>query len=224
MSKLNQVCENWYNKTNNLLGKVVIVNTLMASLFVYKMSIMTDLTEWQLKIIEDKIKNYFWLGKRARIAMNMLTKSREQGGLRLVDICAKQKSLKIQWIFKAEQDEFLQVLASWCELNYSDAQNKNQVLEEIIWYNSALSWPGSTTLICSWFKENNILMIADLCINDRLLSIEEFCVCYPQLNWLDYRSFVDSFPPVWRMWLDDGDFGQSKKSLFDQLSKLPKVT
>ena len=43
--KLEQVCDLWINRTSNLLGKVTIINSLMASLFIYKMNVMLDLDD-----------------------------------------------------------------------------------------------------------------------------------------------------------------------------------
>ena len=51
--KLQAVCENWYNRTLTIFGKAIIVNSLMGSLFVYKMSTILSLNELQIKEIEN---------------------------------------------------------------------------------------------------------------------------------------------------------------------------
>ena len=107
-SKVQAVCDNWYNKTSTLSGKILVINSLMGSLFVYKMTTLVNMTENQIKKVEVMIHDFLWNGrKRGRISMNTLTKDRKQGGLRLVDLRAKQKSIKIKWIFTIEKDPFL---------------------------------------------------------------------------------------------------------------------
>ena len=43
----------------------------------------------------------------ARIPLNKLQLPKDEGGLRLTNFMAKQKSFKIRWIFKAINGEFL---------------------------------------------------------------------------------------------------------------------
>ena len=107
VDKLNKVCNLWYNRTLSLAGRILVVNTLMASLFVYKMSVLLDLTKEQLRQVNGIIHNFLWKGKRARIAMNTLCKDRKDGGLKLVDISAKQTALKVGWIPRLDDDAFL---------------------------------------------------------------------------------------------------------------------
>ena len=95
LSKVDVVTENWYKKTDSLIRKILIINALIGSLFVYKMSVMENLTEEQLNQIDNKIHTFLWSGKvRGRIAMETLKKDKGKGGLRLVDMKAKQKAIK----------------------------------------------------------------------------------------------------------------------------------
>ena len=83
-----------------MTGKILIVNALMGSLFVYKMNCMLDLTHDTIKSIEGILRDFIWSGKRAKIALETLKKDRRDGGLRLVDLRAKQAAIKISWIFQ----------------------------------------------------------------------------------------------------------------------------
>ena len=124
IKKLDAVCEAWANRSLSLFGKVVVINTLMASLFVYKFSVLLNLNMNQLNQVHAKIHNFLWNGKKARIAMKTLTKDRKQGGLRLVDIEARQSALKTSWILRLESDHFLATCA------YSEL---NPTLRNLIW-------------------------------------------------------------------------------------------
>ena len=57
----------------SLLGKVQVVNTLIASLFVYRMMVMPKIPQIStLKTMDNMIRDYIWNGKKAKIAYNIL--------------------------------------------------------------------------------------------------------------------------------------------------------
>ena len=107
LSKVKSTLSNRYNRTATLLGKVLIVKSLIGSLFVYKTTTMSNLSSEQIKCVEKEISNFLWSGRRAQIAMHTLQKQKIQGGLKLVDLSAKQRAIKIKWIVLIEKDEFL---------------------------------------------------------------------------------------------------------------------
>ena len=49
------------------------------------------LTDTQLKEVYEEIHRFLWTVKRARISMYTLSRTKEQGGLCLVDLKSKQK-------------------------------------------------------------------------------------------------------------------------------------
>ena len=123
IAKMKVICSDWNNRKLTLMGKIVVINTLMASLFVYKMSTTLHVKEEELKETEKLIHSFLWEGRnRGRVAMTMLKKAKEDGGLRLVDLKAKQNALQIQNIFR--MDNFLE------ECAYRDLQPD---LRAIIW-------------------------------------------------------------------------------------------
>ena len=102
VDKANKVFNNWCNRKMELIGKILIINTLVASLFVYSMGVMANLSELQIGRISKMIHGFLWDGRsRGRISMYTLSRNKDEGGLRLVDIKAKQDALKIQSIFNS---------------------------------------------------------------------------------------------------------------------------
>ena len=87
-----------------LCGQILVLNTLIGSLFVYSATAMVDLQEHQIKEIESVMRDFIWLGKYPKISLHMLQRKKMQGGLKLFDIRAKQQALKISWIEKIESD------------------------------------------------------------------------------------------------------------------------
>ena len=95
--KVHSVLNAWQNRGLTLMGKVLVVNTLIASLFVYKMMVLPNMPDNIIKVIENEIRKYLWGGKKAKIAYQMLQNSVETGGLNLVNFRNKECALKATW-------------------------------------------------------------------------------------------------------------------------------
>ena len=149
LQKVRSTCNTWYNRQLSLMGKILVINTLLGSLFVYKLMAMMSLTQEQIKEFEGVVHQFLWKGKRARISMDTLKKDKKQGGLRLVDIGKKLKALRISWIFKLDENSTLSKNAYsqlspklgnliWrCNLNGKDVR---KLFEHSVWRDILEAW------------------------------------------------------------------------------------
>ena len=103
ITKMGNVAKSWSNRTLTLTGKVLIVNTLMASLFVYKMCILPKMSKAQLASIKNIVQSFLWNGKHPKIPLNILKLSQEVGGLNLVNFEDKHIALRLQWVSRIRQ-------------------------------------------------------------------------------------------------------------------------
>ena len=92
-----KILKTWYHRGLTLLGKVQVINTLVASLFVYKMMVLPKIPKTILKSIDNEIRDYLWNGKKSKIALSVLQNSKSEGGLNLVCLEKKDMSLKATW-------------------------------------------------------------------------------------------------------------------------------
>ena len=106
LEKVKKTLSLWYNRSLSLIGKVQVVNALVASQLVYKMMVLPTLPIRYVKSIDSLIRDYIWGGKKAKIAYKNLQNSKEEGGLNLVNLVLKDKSLKATWhqILVSEKD------------------------------------------------------------------------------------------------------------------------
>ena len=72
ISKTKGVLNAWYNRGLSLIGKVQVVNTLVASLFVYKMMVLPTIPNSTIKNLDNIIREFLWNGKKAKIAYGIL--------------------------------------------------------------------------------------------------------------------------------------------------------
>ena len=89
----------------SLIGKIQVVNSLIASLFVYKMMVLPNIPKRTIKNIDNVIRNYIWGGKKAKIAYSTLQNPKDQGGLNLVNLQKKEISLKATWPVILQQEQ-----------------------------------------------------------------------------------------------------------------------
>ena len=105
-NKVKETLNAWHNRGLSLMGKVQVVNTLVASLFVYKMMVMPIIPKNIVKNIDNLIRQFLWNGKKAKIAYKILQNPKSAGGLKLVNLENKDKALKSTWpqILHSEED------------------------------------------------------------------------------------------------------------------------
>ena len=97
IEKARETLSAWQNRGLTLLGRVQVVNTMIASLFVYKMMVLPQIPKTVVKNMDNLIRNYLWGGKKSKIAYNILQLPKKEGGLNLVNLQKKDTSLKATW-------------------------------------------------------------------------------------------------------------------------------
>lgn len=104
VKKACQTLKQWSMRAFSLMGRVLIVNSLISSLFVYRMQVLPAMSDSLLKQLNVEISKYVWNNKRPKIAWDVLISDKSQGGLHLVDMHKRQYALKVQWIFCLENN------------------------------------------------------------------------------------------------------------------------
>ena len=111
IEKTSRTLKAWNNRGLSLHGKVQVVNTLVASLFVYKMMVLPMIPKTLVKNIDNTIRDFLWDGRKSKIAYKTLQNPTTEGGLNLVNLENKDRALKATWpqILKSEE-EYAQVV------------------------------------------------------------------------------------------------------------------
>ena len=140
----------------SLIGKVNVINTLVASLFVYKMMVLPKILEAIVSRIENIMRQFIWDKKRPKISLKMLQKVKEHGGLKLVSLAHSDAALKVTWIQILKQEKKLSeiVYQKMClelkediwktNLNAHDAK---KLISKGFWLDVLIAW--------IWFRESN---------------------------------------------------------------------
>ena len=97
-NKIGNILGNWENRDLSLIGKITVINTLIASLFVYRMQVLPLLDNKKIKEIEDLFRRFIWQGRKEKIKLAILQRPKNEGGLGLVNLYLKDRAIKISWI------------------------------------------------------------------------------------------------------------------------------
>ena len=109
--KAERILHVWSLRTIPLLAKVQVVNTLIYSLFVYRMTVMDSLPHAFKKQFQSLVSNYIWDGGRPKISYDILKLAKDQGGLGLVSMADRDTAIKIGWINKLRANAKMKTLA-----------------------------------------------------------------------------------------------------------------
>ena len=108
--KIEAIFKLWSQRGLSLIGKILIANTLVASLFVYKMMVLPLLHKSYYQKIEQITLKFIWQERKSKITKKVLYGNKEDGGLGLVRLDKKDMSLKISWMQKIKQNEKIKEL------------------------------------------------------------------------------------------------------------------
>jgi hypothetical protein len=96
-SDAEKLFESWKTRNLTMFGKVCIINSIVVSKIIYLASILNLPGSNVIKDLQRIIYNFIWK-KKDRIKRNTLIGPIDNGGIGVVDILSKMKSLRALWI------------------------------------------------------------------------------------------------------------------------------
>ena len=169
--------------------KVLIVNTLITSLFVYRMTVLPSITNKLLCSIRHEITKFIWNNSKPKISYDIMIMPKEDGGAGLIDLAIKDKTLKISWIG---------ILSNEQQLGKLIQLNTIPELGDYIWDCSLQSTEVSTfitdefwcNVYSAWFE------FKELC--------DDVTKCEYQMLWLNSNIRICNKPVIWKKAISKG--------------------
>ena len=150
LDKAKSVFQNWKHRQLSLTGKILVVNTLVASLFVYTMQVEVDPDDTFYEKFEKMVKQFIWKNKKEKVSFELLKAEKWKGGLGLVDLKDRNTALKVKSLLST--DPFLMAQCKnlapeglgetfWeCNLNEKDANEYSSKIENPYWACVVRNW------------------------------------------------------------------------------------
>lgn len=113
LEKAKRIFDVWLARDLGLIGKILVINALIMSLFVYRLTVLPALSKDYIYKINQIWSHFLWNNKKPKIAWKIVTAPKTMGGLGLSDIHKRDLSLKTQWVSIYFKDETIRFLADW---------------------------------------------------------------------------------------------------------------
>ena len=98
INKTAQILNQWRQRDLTLMGKITIINTLIASLFIHKFTVLPQMPTCYLKRIYNLFSNFIWNHAKPKIALRTLQLNKAEGGLGLANLEIRDQAIKTTWI------------------------------------------------------------------------------------------------------------------------------
>ena len=139
-----------------------------------------------LKIVHESCSNASW----SHIPLSLL---KEVGGSFLFEYNYDLKCLKVSMPIKFYKD----VLHTWQTINQHIPENKEQILNEILWNNRFIKIEKFSVYYQSWHKAG-VIRIKDSFCENNFLNSNDFCRKFTiKTNFLTYYGLCSSIPQKW---------------------------
>ena len=183
LDKMAATLKVWGKRSLSLLGKVLIINSLIASLFVYKMTVLPMIPEYLISGIRKEIEKFLWNGARPKIPYDTLCRSKSNGGLGLVDLSIKDKALKVTW---------LQILYKECKLANIAYENMACEMRDLVW--SCNLFPVDVKVLTENIFWQQALMAW---FEFKFIKDEQRDIAHKQILWYNSEIRIENSPFFW---------------------------
>lgn len=216
ISKMQARLDVWRSRDLSLIGKVLILNSLIMSIFVYRMSVLPSLSKGIVQQINKIWSHFLWSGKKPKIAWNILCSPKNHGGLGLSHLIKRDQSLKIQWVAIYMRDSVIASLADYFlnnkigsllwECNFNVADCHLLCKAKGFWMDVLKSWslfnyinPNGVDEICDqviWYNSHIKMAGSFFCdrdmINNGIIQIKD--LLNMDDNFMSINQFKNRFP------------------------------
>ena len=156
--KAQAILHKWSSRDLSILGRIQIINSLVVSIFNYRLAVLPSLMDAHAKQIKQMFLQFLWKGKKPKITYNILTGLKTDGGAGMADVAVRDKVQKLNWVYKIKESENLKEEAYnllgnpigdklW-ELSLDPKSIDNVIRNtSIFWYNIFYEW-------CKMKKDN----------------------------------------------------------------------
>ena len=153
MEKAQNILTMWKSRGLSIIGKVEMINSLVNSLFVYKMQVLPTISEGVERKVVKMLTDFVWSGRKPKLKNSVLTAVKTDGGLNLANLQMRDMSLKIEWIRRMyhSNDEVLTKLAyyfinaeikngTFWQCNFSSQDAKKMPIKSKFWRSVVVAW------------------------------------------------------------------------------------
>ena len=171
VEKAAKILDAWTKRNLSLIAKVNVINTLIASLFPYKMYMLPNLPSKFVKKMEKVFSKFLWCNTTPKIALRTLQLSKKSGGLGLINLVRKEMAIKISWINILLFDDKARELCYFlmCPLLKEDIWRCNLSPKDVKYFCEVPFWQDVLTAWCMYnYEETTSPQMQFLWLNSQI--------------------------------------------------------
>ena len=180
----------WKARGLSFYGKIRIVNTLIASLFIYRLTVLHKVSEAFFDKMDKIFEDFIWNERKPKISKTIIQGLADNGGAGLVNMRLKHKALRIQWVAKIKHNETLCNIAK----NFLKTE-----LEQLVWEASM-----TRKQICEIFKHDNFWRDVLIDWNEHKAKLIEEIPVMQKMIWLNSDICIAGKPIFYKEFFGAG--------------------
>ena len=134
LQKVNAILSRWKLRKLTLYGKGVIIKSLILPQVIYQMTNLVSPPDTFLHTLDNKITDFLWDGKPAKINRKQMYLNYNEGGLKIPNFFVYSKSLKLKWIklladvnFQSDWKDLFQSKSNTCNVFLTSNIQKSEI-------------------------------------------------------------------------------------------------
>ncbi len=116
LKKIENLLQLWSSRPLTLKGKITVVQNLIIPQILYICAVLYT-PETVVKKLHEMITKFVWNGKKPKVKHTTMIGSVQDGGLKLPDVKAKIKAIKLGWLHRMYNNDTL-FWKCFCKLNF----------------------------------------------------------------------------------------------------------
>ena len=98
LNKADGIMSSWSKRPSTPMGRIVIINSLVNSLFIHKLTALPTPAKVYFESYKKRVSKFIWDDKTPKIAYQKLIQKYDKLGLKLTDLSLKNMALKAAWV------------------------------------------------------------------------------------------------------------------------------
>ena len=193
--KIRKLLSCWKYRRLTLIGKITVLKSLAASQLVYLLAPLHS-NHHAIKEINDMFYHFLWNGKGDKIKRKVMINEPGKGGLKMIDLCTFNKSLKTTWVKK-----YLDTTNNGKWKLLFDMELKKYDCQGFFRCNLNVSDTKEMIKVSDPFLEEILEYWAEINFENQIISRINF---QEQALWLNSLIRINNKPILFKDWLKKG--------------------
>lgn len=106
LSRLKHILNLWSSRDITPIGRIVLIKTFAISQLVFLFSVLPNPPDHFIKTLNEMFYKFIWSNKRDKVSRSVMCNTKNNGGLKMINLLFFCNSLKCKWVKQLLDDSF----------------------------------------------------------------------------------------------------------------------